>query len=222
MCASVWRVLTIPEPRRRPQAGFTALGIDRLSDRRDHRHPADRFPQSSVFAVPLSARQRRPFPPVLGALRGSRSHLSCSRRGTSASSAHPPRAGPLSLAPFIVTKLPQSFTLASSSSLHFLAIFRGRGAAASPCPPLSWRLKLDQQPDRNGAARARLRHPRLVLPLRRHQRSAATIFSSLRHRSPRRRDPQQRPPQPASSSRVSGGMMRACWWRARVGFSWDR
>ena len=45
------------------------LGDHRLPDRRDHRHPDDRFPQPGVLAAPLPDRQHGAVPAVLRCLR---------------------------------------------------------------------------------------------------------------------------------------------------------
>ena len=63
------RLAALYRRRHRHRRRLRHLGIDRLSDRRDHRHPADRLPQPRVFAAPLSARQHGAVPAVLGAVR---------------------------------------------------------------------------------------------------------------------------------------------------------
>src|SRR5208283_4473748 len=45
------------------------LDIDRLSDRRNHCHPAYKLSEPSVFAAPLFTRQRGAIPTVLGPVR---------------------------------------------------------------------------------------------------------------------------------------------------------
>ena len=49
--------------------------IDRLSDRRDHRHSDDRLPQPGVLAAPLPDRQHGAVPAVLGRCAARRSSL---------------------------------------------------------------------------------------------------------------------------------------------------
>ena len=63
------RLAAVYRGRHRHRRRLRHLGLHRLSDRRDHRHSADRFHEPRVFAAPLSARQHGAVPAVLGAVR---------------------------------------------------------------------------------------------------------------------------------------------------------